>query len=172
MNLDVSAFQTQIALAVATAKQVKEQEFVRTVSKKVAEAFESAENRFHSSPSYITNYDPLEEVEFLNNLGIMAVTTGKKLDSKDFHVIFNFQEASFEPTSEYGKTLQALAISLSNRLMDHFFHPVIEGLKTGRTAFIFKYPVPNFILKLLKTPVSYPEYKEIGGEYHLNMGIK
>lgn len=172
MNLDASLLQTQIALAVNKAKQVKEQEFVRMVSKKVEDAFQTAENRFHSSPSYITNYDPLEEVEFLNNLGIMFVTTEKRTDSKDFNVIFNFQDVSAEPTSEYGKTLQALAISLSNKLMDHFFHPVIAGLESGKTKFVFKHPVPKFILKLLRTPVSYPEFKEIGGEYHLIIGIQ
>jgi hypothetical protein len=102
----------------------------------------------------------------------MDVVAKKQTDSKDFIVIFNFRETSTEPTSEYGKRLDVLAKSLSSKLMNYFFHPVIAGLEYGTTTFTFKYPIPNFILSLLESPVSHPEATEIGGVYHLRMILK
>lgn len=171
MNINIAQTQKQVISAIAIAKQIKEHEFVLKISKKVEAAFEAAENRLHSS-SYTTNYDPSEEVDFLNGVGVMAVTAKKESNGKDFTVIFNFRESSAEPTSEYGKKLESLAISLSSKLMNHFFHPVIAGLESGTTTFLFKHPIPNFILSLLESPASHPEATEIGGVYHLRMIIK
>jgi len=172
MNVHIAQFQNRVALAAENTKIVKEQEFIRVVSKKVADAFKTAEEHFRPTPSYTTTYDPSEEVDFLNKLGIMNVVARARVETKDYIVMFNFREDSVEPNTEYGKILYSLAISLSAKLMDHFFHPVIAGLEKGTTTFVFKYPVPDFVLGLLKSSTTRAEVKEVSGVYHLYVWIE